>query len=230
MKFLRIVLSALSLGLLVTACGGKSEGPASHRTMDLAGGPISRNVSHAPSMGELNDGDKDPSTDEDPDDLNGKHTDEDNDPREDYVPTQNGSYHDDDDLKIVNFGHPAGAIDERSIVAVAMRYEAVTAAGDGVAACSLMARAFASVVAQDYGQAPGPMYLRGARTCPGVMRLLFRHQADNPGRAAHVTSVRLEGDRGVAMLGSTVNVASYLSMRRERGLWKVSGLSPVPLP
>jgi hypothetical protein len=226
-RWASLVFSLLSLGVI--ACGGTSKVP------DSAGVHGETAVTAAASQTTpggpyLNDGDKDPSSDEDPDDLNGKKIDDDNDYLGDHAPTQNNSYHDSDDHSIVSFGHPASAAGRQAVTAVVKRYQAVAAAADGAAACSLMYSRFAAVVPEDYGQAPGPAYLRGDTTCSAVMSALFKHSHGELTRTFDVSEVRVARNQGFALLGSGTAPASYLDVRRERGIWKVDALTAVPLP
>jgi hypothetical protein len=229
------VLPFVLLGLNVLSCGGTNE-KGSVRVRQASGtskhgeeAPV-RNISH-PAFGPryLNDGDKDPTNDEDSDDIGGKKVDEDNDLREDHLPAQNQSYHDGDD-DLVRFGKPASAADRRAITSVFKRYQAAAVAEDGITACHLLYSSFAEAIPEDYGQPPGPSYLRGGKTCQAIMTMLFRHSHDELTSAFDVTGVRVVRNQGVALLGSKKAPASYLDMRRERGLWKVGALIAISLP
>jgi hypothetical protein len=222
-------LTLALLGMAIVACGGTGKGSDRAGVHDKTA--VSAMASQTPSGGPyLNDGDNDASSDEDPDDLNGKKIDNDNDYLGDHAPTQNSSYHDGDDHSIVSFGHPAGAADKQAVTAVVKHYYAVAAAADGAAACSLMYSGFAAVVPEDYGQAPGPAYLRGDTTCSAVMSALFKHSRSELTRAFDVSEVRVARNQGFALLGSRTAPASYLDVRRERGVWKLDALTAVALP
>lgn len=236
---MRSLWASLAFGLLglgVMACGGTSKGAVSVSQPSSAAVVSSdtvaaRTIPHlTPGERYLNDGDKDPSSDEDHDNLNGKKIDEDNDPREDYVPTQNHSYHDSDENDIVRFGRPAGIADKRAVITVVKHYQEAALTGDAAKACSLLYSTFAETVPEDYGQAPGPAYLRGGTTCQAVMSMLFKHFHSELTSTFDVTGVRVMGNRGITLLGSRTRPASHIDVRRERGVWKVDALLAVPLP
>jgi hypothetical protein len=232
---LAYVLLLVLLGLNALSCGDTSEkgpvrvGQAFGTSKHSEEAPV-RNIAH-PALGQryLNDGDRDPTNDEDSDDIGGKKVDEDNDLREDHLPVQNQSYHDGDD-DLVRFGEPASAADRRAITSVFKRYQAAAVAEDGVTACHLLYSSFAEAIPEDYGQPPGPSYLRGGKTCQAVMTMLFRHSHDELTSAFDVTGVRVVRNQGVALLGSRKAPASYLDMRRERDVWKVGALIAAPVP
>lgn len=234
--------SILAASLMLCACGSTSKPPAREA-------PIKAVVRSAAAGGEanprsetdrqagvparkgayLNDGDKEPRTDEDSDDRNGNKVDEDRDGREDHEPTQNHSYHDSDDEPTLAFGHSAGSADRQAAARLIKRYYAVAANGDGKAACALMSRSFAASVPEDYGRPPAPPYLRGT-TCEAVMSLLFAHIRHELQTAFVMTGLRVKGSQGVALLGSkTVMPASSIAIRREGGAWKIDALIGTPL-
>jgi hypothetical protein len=58
----------------------------------------------------------------------------------------------------------------------------------------------------------------------------FRH---SHGQLAHpivVVGTRVEGNRGLALVGSRVELASALPLRREHGAWKVQAILGISLP
>jgi hypothetical protein len=226
-------IALLSLG--ATACGGSSKGPHSasqsaSRVASSGSAAVTTPSSTAPTQHYLNDGDNDPNNDNDPDDRTVNKIDEDNDSPEDHMNPQNDRYHDKDDDSIVASDHAASAAEKRAITALVKRYYTVAAAGDGATACSMIYSTLVEAIPEDYGQAPGPVYLRGGKTCQAVMSLLFRHFHSQLTGAIEVTGVRVKGNHALALLGSKTVPASMINMERERGAWKIDELLGVPLP
>jgi hypothetical protein len=144
---------------------------------------------------------------------------------------RNKSYHDSDDLALTTWGRAADPTDERSITALVKRYYRIAAAEGGAGACKLTYILFAEAIPEDYGQPPGPPAIRG-KTCAEVLTKLFRLEhgklvADNA--SIRVTGVRVDGQKGRALVGFASTPASYLQMHRERGAWRVVGPIAVPL-
>jgi hypothetical protein len=144
--------------------------------------------------------------------------------------TKDKGYFDADDNSIRTYGHAAVRVDKQAIAAVVKRYYAAAVAGDGTRACSMILPSFAKAIPEDYGQAPGPAYLRGAKTCAAVMGLLFRQVHRQVAAAFEVTGVRVEGISALAILGSRVLPARYLSLERQGGAWRIVGLLDESLP
>jgi hypothetical protein len=58
---------------------------------------------------------------------------------------------------------------------------------------------------KDYGRAPGPKYLRGAKTCSAVMSRLFKHLQAQLATSIEVTKVLVGGGRAdVVVVSRTV--------------------------
>lgn len=174
----------------------------------------------------LNDGDHEPSSDEDQDNNT---ADTDNDYREDHLKTENNSYHDEDDSYIVNYGHPANPADRQAITTLVRRYYAAAVADDGAEACSMLTPTFVKAIPGDYGRPPGPPYLRG-KTCATVMSKMMRHSQAQLSNDFAVTAVRTHGNVAYALIGSTVLPASFLQLERMSGSWRVSSLLGSALP
>ncbi|HEY5194247.1 MAG TPA: hypothetical protein VIJ39_10305 [Solirubrobacteraceae bacterium] len=217
-------MTTVILGLSGLGCGG-----VDRRDSTLGSTPPSKRspVATSRAHGYLNDGDHEPSNDEDQDNNT---ADTDNDYPEDHLKTENNSYHDDDDAVIVDYGHPASAADRQVITALVRRYQAAAVAGDGAMSCSMLTPSFARAIPEDYGRPPGPSYLRGGKTCAAIMsKILLRSRAEVTTSFA-VTGVRAEGDRAYALLGSAVVPASYVQVERKNGSWRVATLLSHPLP
>jgi hypothetical protein len=150
----------------------------------------------------------------------------------DYDNSGNGTY-DKDDSVVLRYGHAAGASDRQAVAAVVKRYYAAAAAGDGAKGCSLIYSIFAETIPEDYGRPPaGPPALRG-KTCAAVMSKVFKQS--QPQLAADyatlkVTGVRLEGNRGWALLSFKAMPARSILVHSERGAWKIYALLDTGLP
>jgi hypothetical protein len=144
---------------------------------------------------------------------------------------QNKGYHDADDRADLTWGHRAGAKDAREIAALANRYYALAAAGDGAGGCQLIYRQFEKAIPEDYGQAPGPPALRG-KTCAEVMTKLYKQEAGHLRKDAatlHVTSVRTLGNEGWAIVGFPATPAGRIAVRHERGRWTIDNMLAIAL-
>jgi hypothetical protein len=182
------------------------------------------------SAGFRNDGDNDPANDNDPDDHDGSNIDDDRDSYEDHMNPENGSYHDKDDAStIVAYGAPAGASRQRAVAAAVQRYYAIARSGDGARACAQIATGVAGSLAEDYGRAYGPPYLRGARSCAAVMSRMLAHERWRLAGPVTVTGVRIRGDHALALLGSTSVPAGAIALGREHGAWRIEGTLGGPL-
>lgn len=228
-KWLPALWAATLLSLSTAGCGeGKDTVfPVSSSAPLTATAPATI-ASHPTSHhGYLNDGDNDVIGDADNDNSH----DNDHDNSEDHVPNDNGSYQDSDDSSILAYGHAANGADKRTITAVVKRYYAAAATGDGAKACAMLAPKFAESVAEDYGRgSTGPSYLQGGTTCPAVMMLLFQHSHAEVADPFDVTGVRLGDNHAYALLGSRVTVASYITLERRRGAWRIGALIGLTLP
>lgn len=179
--------------------------------------------------------------DYDPDDYNGHENDGDNDdsnePRDrdndfDGNNSNNKIYYDSDDTRIRAFGHAPSVTDRRAITRLVKHYFAVAATEDGQTACSMIVASMARAVPEDLGQPPGPPYLRG-KTCAAVMSKLFkqnRRQLTVYSTMLEVTGVRLDRNRGVAVLGFTALPGRQIQVVREHGTWKIDALLDRELP
>ncbi|HEY5287020.1 MAG TPA: hypothetical protein VIJ50_07940 [Solirubrobacteraceae bacterium] len=223
----------LLIGLLLGACADTRAGSPS----SAAGSHISESRDGAPTktgaqspVPYLNDSDNDPSGDEDLDNSDGKTTDDDNDYPEDHVEPENDRYHDLDDARVTDFGHVAGKLETQTIATVVDHYYRLAAAGNGANACTLLLPTFARALPEDYGQAPGPSYLRGAKTCQAVLSRLFRREHGQLARKLEVTGVRVEGAYAYALFGSSVTPAGYVPVEREHGTWWIGAMIGSTLP
>jgi len=223
---IRLLITMLMLLLSVNglACGKTGQPPHSPST-----GATSGSTHHSPAgtfPHYLNDGDNDPSGDAD----NDSSADNDNDYAEDRRASDNTSYHESDDRPIMAYGHDANPLDARRVATVVKHYYAAARNDNGARACSILSLDIVKSLAQEYGQEPGPAYLRGQKTCSGIMAHMFDHFRDRLRSTIVVTSVRIAANQAFALLGSTKTSASYISLQREEGCWRVAMLIGSMLP
>lgn len=233
------LLGAIAAALGLAACGGahtktsasvagssasNASSTSAQRGQPTAGssGPATAGSGHASLQ---NDNDNDQPGDEDSDNSN----DDDNDAFSDYKPLPNNhAYHDEDDKKLFAFGAPASGNDMRAIAAVVTRYYAVALAGSGAQGCSMIDASLVKAVPLDYGHF-GPAYAHSAKTCAEVLSRLFAHERAHVSAGIQVTGARLKDNFALAFLGARTMPASYISLEREKGTWKISQLLGAPL-
>jgi hypothetical protein len=225
-------IALICVGLNACSVAGAGTRPDGVTARSAAGpGSTSSSRSSAVSGGPfLNDGDAEKANDHDTDNSNSNNEDGDGDSSEEYETTyDNGDYHDSDDKAILAYGSAASASDRRRITAVVKRYFAAARDVNGAEACALMDRSLARAVPEDYGEAPGPAYLRGFKTCQAVLAHLFMHYRARLSAVIGVTGVRTAGKLGLAFVGSRTMPASDVSTIRERGVWRIASLLDVEL-
>lgn len=191
------LLSSALLGLGVCACGGSSTSAQSASRAASSGSTAKTSPNTSSSAA---DGDKD-------NDIGAPYDDKNND-------------------RELSFGHAAGASDKRAVTALVKRYYATALAEDGASACSMIYSTLAEAVPEDYGQVPGPLYMRGAKTCPAALVLLFKHfhtqlAVEVPKLA--VTRVRLIEHHGFAFLSFGALPERKIGVAREGHTWKIDG-------
>jgi hypothetical protein len=230
MRSLICLFAAGLFGVFLGACGGssKDESPAHRVSSDPARGTLLAGASTNESSSSHLKGD------EDDDDSVGNYTnkgsrDSDADFDNDSKANENKSYRDRDDASVSGYGRSANAAESRMIGETVERYYAASQAEDGVAGCALMYSAWANNVPVDYGSGAGPQYSRG-NTCAVVMTKLFKHFHSTLTAAIVVTGVRVKGDMALALIGSKTAPASYFTLKRERGAWKIDCLLAAQLP
>jgi hypothetical protein len=172
--------------------------------------------------------------DEDDDEPHGENArpnahDNDADFDDDSPAKQGKAYHDGDDREILAWGHAANAADRTALATLLARYYESAARDDGATGCSLISPVLAEAAPRDYGSGAGPAYLKGS-TCSAVMSKLFAHDRLKFAGPLRVTGVRIEGEEGIALIGSPMQPASSLRLSRVRGRWQVDALEGTPLP
>lgn len=135
-----------------------------------------------------------------------------------------------DDREIAGFGRPADSAQRRAITALFEHYYRAIAADDGDEACSLLFSLLAESIPEVYGQEPGPVYLRGLKTCPAVVSLMLQHARGELASEIEVTGVHVHGKRGYVLLGAAGKPAADLAVRREGRNWKIDEMLPTALP
>ncbi|HEY5194258.1 MAG TPA: hypothetical protein VIJ39_10360 [Solirubrobacteraceae bacterium] len=137
---------------------------------------------------------------------------------------------DNDDRVITAYGQPASSADRQAIVALVERYYRAAVADDATSACSLLFSLLAESIPEDYGQEPGPTYLRGLKSCPAILLLMLQHARSELASEIEVIGVRVRGKRAYVLLGSATKPASYLIVHREARTWKIDQMLPGTLP
>lgn len=128
----------------------------------------------------------------------------------------------------LDYGHAASPADKQAVTGLIKRYYTAAEAGNGTYACSMIVSSLAKATAEDYGHGSGgPTYLSSGKTCPTVMALLFKHfhsqlTAELP--KLNVARVRLNGDRGIAILNFGTMPERQISVGLEGHTWKVLAL------
>ncbi|HEX4115898.1 MAG TPA: hypothetical protein VHY18_08495 [Solirubrobacteraceae bacterium] len=140
-----------------------------------------------------------------------------------------GSF-DADDGPVRSFGHAAGAREAQAITTLVRSYYAAAATGSGAKACALLYYLVAESLPEDYGRPPGPLYLKGADSCPVLMSRVFAHFHTQLASPPTIVAVRVNGDRAYALLGWTDLPAGFIEARREGGSWRINVPLATPLP
>lgn len=232
-KHVSALLASVLLGLGTAACGGagKVTGSTARVSTDATETNTRTTSSVIPPGQHLRgDGDADNPTDidgngdSDSASVGGPDNDNDNPTRASY------RFPDNDDKATFAYGHPPSAAERRVISSAVKRYYAAASVGDGAAACSLLLPSIVRSVPEDYGQAAGPSYLRGAKTCQAVMSMLFQHFHEQLAEAITVVEVRDKGSSAQVVLSSRAMPASSIFLVRQGSSWKFPQLIGQPLP
>ncbi len=153
--------------------------------------------------------------------------------RGDYDDDDNGGP-DADDVEIRAYGHRAKAGEARAAERVVKRYYAAVARDDGTAACRLMdrrlseSRDYAKTVPPAYVPAAGSSLLQG-KDCGQVASLLFepsQQQFATDARSVKLAELRRRKNEALAILLYTTDPEGQISLRRERGTWRIDAILP----
>jgi ketosteroid isomerase-like protein len=230
MKPLLVLLAIAMLSIGTAACDEASKHAAtiSQASPDtkMSGGAPTTTVSSTAQMPRGLKGDED--DDDNGENVGNTKNDNDADFDNDYK-NENKGYYDSDDNSSRLYGHAARIREKQVLTAVVKHYFAAASAGDGATACSLFKSNYGKAIPEDYGQAPGPAYMRG-KTCAAVMSLLFKHLHARFADSAEVTDVRVDGNRALVLLGSKTVPASYVTLERQHSVWGIVGLLSTTLP
>jgi hypothetical protein len=145
---------------------------------------------------------------------------------EDYDDT--GHYHgspaNDDQALLASYGPRASPAVTRAVTSLVEHYYAASAAGDGAQACSMLTANLADGLAAGEGQPGGGK----SHTCAAAMSLLLAQQRQNlrgeDVSTMAVTTVRVKGDLGLAVLAFKTTPESEIVLEREGHTWKVDAL------
>jgi hypothetical protein len=211
MRLLFALLAIALFGVGAVACGSASKGTRS--TPRVASDPAANGATtKVASSATLSQSQSPLPTDNDYDNDN-----------------PSNSHYDQDDNAVLYFGHATSAAEARAIMALVKRYYAAAVASDGATACSLIYSIVAESVPEGYGQLPA---LRG-KTCAVVVSKLFKkHHRELVAEVAglEVTHVRVEGDRGLALLRFRTMPERRVLVHREHGVWKMGVLLDIGVP
>jgi hypothetical protein len=214
-----LVPLAITLCLNLAACG--DAGRSAHSLSSPSGDSgLNMDSSAAPSPSYVPGRDGYVEGDWDSDDLYHGHTDE-------------------DDTYLRSYGHEASDRQKGAVATLLEQYYRAAAAGDGARACSLIyepiARLtdFADVVPAAYASVSGTSLFRG-KTCSQVESVLFELDHKSLAAAATattmVTSLRVEGVHGIALLAFKTIPERQIAMAREDGRWTVDALLDGEIP
>jgi hypothetical protein len=140
--------------------------------------------------------------------------------------------YDKDDGEFSDLGHAASGAQRSTIAALVVRYFALAAAEDGAAACPMVLPSLANGVPEEFGRSPSPPYMRGT-TCAVVLSKLFRlnHRQVAVERATlKIADVRVDHDRGFALLRFKGLPNRFMPVTLVAGAWKMGGLLEEELP
>jgi hypothetical protein len=136
----------------------------------------------------------------------------------------------DDPALLVDYGGRAGPAETRTISALVKSYYAVSLAGEGARACSLVASSLRTGVEAEYGS--------GGRTgkegCASAMKRMLSEQhaqlvADDV-PTMRVTAVHIKGDLGLAVIEFRTTPESQIILQREAGAWRIDALFGTYMP
>ena len=235
-RSLPALLAGVLLGLGASACGGaqgdRGSAPRASSEPAAEGPQFTSTTTSAipPGQSLRGDGDADnPSDidgngDSDGASVGGADNDSDNPTHESY------DFPDKDDKATFAYGHRPSAAARRAIASVVKRYYVAASADDASTACAMLLPSLANSLAEDYGRAPGPSYLRGSTTCQAVMSKLFRHAGERLTEAITVVEVRVEGDHAQVVFSSRKMPASIILLMRQGSSWRVQETLGQSLP
>jgi hypothetical protein len=228
MRFWLFLLSATvaaSLAFGSSSCGSSDSATNHGKALSATSAAANRPVSGGRLQGDVDDDD---------DGLVGSGSVDDNDADQDNdsLALISKAYHDADDREMMMWGRPARTTERRAVTALVQQYLQDAAAENGIKACSLIYTLRAESIPEDYGQPPGPPSLRGT-TCEAVLTKLFAQEHTKligEATSLHVTGFRIKEKQGRALVGFTTAPAAYVSLQRQRDVWRIDNILPMKLP
>jgi hypothetical protein len=142
------------------------------------------------------------------------------------------SRHDSDDDSLRSFGRTPAPVDRQLIVTLVKSYYAALVAGNDSNVCSLIYSPIAKSLPQTMGGA-GPRYLRGLKTCTGIVAKVFErnHQQLTAYAASlKVANVRVAGGLGLVLLSFKALPERQIEVIRDHNAWKIYALTDTELP
>ncbi len=208
-------LAAALLSVTICACGGESKSDstsAAQANDSRDGATLYRPAIHGTV--EQHDGDQ--------------HVDGDTE-NEGIIPLIAHGTYDRDDIPTLYFGHDASPADRRAVVGLVRSYYTAVAADNGTRVCSLTSPLISESLVEKSDQSQGTPSPQ-AETCATAMSRLLksqRHGRQSPDGEMHhkVIEVRVNGRKGLALMGRASRVEASLMVLREEGAWKVDTLS-----
>lgn len=142
-----------------------------------------------------------------------------------------GGRYDEDDNAVLNFGKAADTSQALAITRLVRRYYAAASASDGAEACALIYSPVAESAVEDYGASPDQTSPH-AKSCETVVSGLFKRHPElaAKARSIEVTYVRVEGDRGLAVLRFGRRTVRRVLVHHEHGAWKMGVLLDMGVP
>lgn len=138
------------------------------------------------------------------------------------------SHEDFDDNVLNRFGRVADPSERNALIALAKRYVAAAAAGDGVAACRLMDPATARSVAYSEVIYTGGKTAKGS--CARIAKGALREVRGSQLMSYVITDVRANTSEAYVQLSSPTRPARYLTAHRGPAGWAINSVTISPVP
>jgi hypothetical protein len=129
------------------------------------------------------------------------------------------------DRSLQTYGRPADPAEFAKIAATVRSYDLAVAAGNGAAACELLAPSVTAALVNTFG--------RGRLPCPQLLDRLFagypsflRHQL----RAVRVTDARVNSQGGFVFFTMPGTPSGFIRILNVSGAWKVGAIAGSSIP
>lgn len=140
------------------------------------------------------------------------------------------SFENDDRSLLASYGSKAKSADAREVASVVKSYYAAAATSDGTKACELLSVSIGAGLAASQG----PSTANEGRRCASGAADLFKEQHQRLVRdnvtTMMVTSVRVKGDLGLAVLGFKTVPEGEILVQREGRAWRIADLLDSQMP